>query len=133
MFYELNRNDVLKEYSDGIKNNFFFARANGSRIITDHKPKSNPEGPGLSQNVSGQKSNEVISLACFLGYAANKKIKLQKMQIYEVLWEQQDREVIDLTGFTKLLILASCGGDKKMLAPKNFIKLMDHMDIAKNQ
>ena len=50
-----------------------------------------------------------------------------------MLWEQEDKEKIDLTAFIKLLILASCGGEKKMLAPKNFIKLMDHLEIVKSE
>ena len=44
MFYELYRNDVIDEYSESIKSNFFFARANGSQIISQMSETKLPGG-----------------------------------------------------------------------------------------
>ena len=44
MFYDINKQVLIDEYAEGIKSNFFFARANSSQILSqmsELKPQTN--------------------------------------------------------------------------------------------
>jgi len=71
-----------------------------------------------------------IRLSDFLKYASGRKIKFKEHQVTEILRNEASKNEIGIASFIKLLILASCGGDRSKIAAKNFQKLMDHMDIG---
>ena len=49
----------------------------------------------------------------------------------EILRGESAHDNITFKSFIKLLILASCGGDRTKIGISNFKKLMQHMDIFK--
>ena len=49
----------------------------------------------------------------------------------EILRSESAHDNITFPSFIKLLILASCGGDKTKIGISNYKKLMHHMDIFK--
>ena len=51
----------------------------------------------------------------------------------EILREESKHDNISFISFIKLLILASCGGDRQKIGQSNFKKLMNHMDIERER
>lgn len=48
----------------------------------------------------------------------------------EICHGESDIEAIKFETFIKLLVLASCAGDRSKLGQKNFLKLLKHIRIA---
>ena len=72
-----------------------------------------------------------LNLRDFLKYAVTKKIKFKQHHIIDILRNDSEHDDISLKSFIKLLVLASCGGDRTKIGISNFKKLMTHMDITK--
>lgn len=49
----------------------------------------------------------------------------------DILRDESSKDDIKPISFVKLLILASCGGDRTKIGISNFKKLMSHMDIPR--
>ena len=60
-----------------------------------------------------------------------KKIKFKQHHVIDILRDESAHDNITFKSFVKLLILASCGGDRTKIGISNFRKLMAHMDIYK--
>ena len=103
---------MLSDYRDGLRTNFTFAQTISQQSI----------------NAYGQKP---LTLKDFLKYAVDKKIKFKQLQVIEILRNESEVSNIKFSSFIKLLILASCGGDRTKIGISNFKKLMNHMDIFK--
>lgn len=70
-----------------------------------------------------------LTLKDFLKYAVEKKVKYKQHNVVEILRDESSHTNITFASFVKLLILASCGGDRTKIGISNFKKLMNHMDI----
>lgn len=103
---------MIQDYKDGLRTNFAFAQA-------------------ISQSAINADGEKPLSLKDFLKYAVDKKIKFKQHQIIEILRDESPQSNISYKSFVKLLILASCGGDRTKIGISNFKKLMHHMDIFK--
>jgi len=103
---------MIKDFSGGVRTNFTFAQAISQSNI----------------DAAGQKP---LSLKDFLKYAVDKKIKFKQHHVIEILRGDSEHNNIKISSFVKLLILASCGGDRTKIGISNFKKLMHHMDIYK--
>ena len=96
---------------EGLCTEFAFAQAMSSKTV----------------NSKGQKP---LSLKSFLIYAKDiKYINLKQHQVIEILRGESKHDNISFPSFIKLLILASCGGNRSKIGIKNFKRLMAHMDI----
>jgi hypothetical protein len=67
-----------------------------------------------------------LSVASFIEFGLNKKIRFKVEQIAEVL---EGKSQMGFDEFVSLLVLASCGGEPTKLGLNNFSKLMMHMGI----
>lgn len=104
---------MIQDFRQSIRMNYAFAQANkiGELSADAQKP---------------------LSLRDFKAYAKMKKIKLKEHQIVAILEGESTHDNISFKSFIKLLILASCGGDRTKIGISNFKKLMNHMDIFKD-
>jgi hypothetical protein len=101
---------MIKDYSGGLRTNFAFAQA-------------------ISQSSIDADGQKPLTLKDFLKYAVDKKIKFKQHHVIEILRGESEHNNIKYYSFIKLLILASCGGDRTKIGISNFKKLMHHMDI----
>ena len=56
----------------------------------------------------------------FLKYAVEKKIRFKQNEIHAILSGDSEPDNISLQSFIKLLILASCAGDRTKIGIRNF-------------
>lgn len=112
-FYTIEERYMIQEYQDGIRTNYAYLQA-----LTQPEGQTN-EGPYM------------VAIKDFTKYSTEKKIKLKQHHVVEILRDESDQSNIQLISFIKLLILASCGGDRTKIGISNFKKLMKHMDIFK--
>lgn len=103
---------MIRDFDRGIRTNFQFAQAINQSQIDEDRQKP-------------------LSLKEFLKYAVDKKIKFRQHHVIEILRGESEHNNIKFVSFVKLLILASCGGDRTKIGISNFKKLMHHMDIFK--
>ena len=89
------------------------------------------KGCNMSKEAEKDDGVKPLSMQNFLKYAVSKKIKFKQNHIKEILRNESALDDISLKSFVKLLILASCGGDRTKIGISNFKKLMNHMDITK--
>lgn len=114
-FYAIEEKYALIKYRLGIEFNYEYACA-------------------LSNYTPGRESGvKRLPLTDFMKFAGEKKIKFKQHHIIEILRGDSDKNNISFMSFNKLLILASCGGDKTKIGMSNFKKLMKHMDIASKE
>jgi len=111
-FYIIEKKYMLTDYYDGIRTNYAFAQA-------------------MSQSGIDATQQKALSLKDFLKYAVDKKIKFKQHHVIDILRHESEHNNIKYISFVKLLILASCGGDRTKIGISNFKKLMHHMDIFK--
>lgn len=103
---------MIADYMGGLRTNFKFATA-------------------VSQSAMDASGGKQLTLKEFLKYATDKKIKFKQHHVVEILRGESEHNNILVQSFVKLLILASCGGDRTKIGLSNFKKLMSHMDIFK--
>lgn len=96
---------LIGEYLNDIKLNFAFACASTGKIIEDEK---------------------CLTVQEFIEYGLEKKIKFNRNHIDNVIGQET---VIREETFVRLLILASCAGERIKLGANNFRLLMEHMAI----
>lgn len=97
---------LIAEFSEDLKTQFIFACATSDQIMTGDE--------------------RTLSVASFLEFGLNKKIRFNEELLVEVL---DGKNVVGFEEFMNLLILASCGGERTKLGVNNFTKLMSHMGI----
>lgn len=85
----------------------------------------------MSQAAIDSDGSKPLSLKDFFKFATDKKIKFKQHNVIEILRGESEQSNIKFISFVKLLILASCGGDRTKIGISNFKKLMNHMDIFK--
>ena len=111
-FYIIEERYMLNDYKGGIRTNFAFAQA-------------------MSQAAIDADGTKPLSLKDFFKFATDKKIKFKQHHVIEILRGESEHHNVKFISFVKLLILASCGGDRTKIGISNFKKLMHHMDIFK--
>jgi len=111
-FFVIEEHYLIADFVQDMQTNYSFARA-----------MSKGETLGDGQKVLGLKD--------FLKYATEKKIKFKQHHVVEILRNDSLHSNISFQSFIKLLILASCGGDRTKIGVSNFKKLMNHMDMYK--
>ena len=89
------------------------------------------KGCAMSKEDKDDGSVKPLNMRDFLKYAVSKKIKFKQPHIVEILKNESENDDISQKSFIKLLVLASCGGDRTKIGISNFKKLMKHMDINK--
>ena len=111
-FYIIEESYMISDYWEGIRAEWL-------------------KGCALSKEPEKDDGVKPLSMQSFLKYAVSKKIKFKQHHIKEILKGDSELDDINLKSFVKLLILASCGGDRTKIGISNFKKLMNHMDISK--
>lgn len=109
-FYVIEESYMISDYWDGIKEEWI-------------------KGCAMSKEEEKDDGLKPLNVRDFLKYAVNKKIKFKQPHIVEILRNESEHHDISLKSFIKLLVLASCGGDRSKIGISNFKKLMKHMDI----
>lgn len=84
----------------------------------------------MSSKTVNHKGQKPLTLKGMLVYGTKIKfIHLKQHNCIEILRNESKHNNITFPSFIKLLILASCGGDRSKIGIKNFKRLMNHMDI----
>lgn len=111
-FYVIEESYMISDYWEGIKVEWL-------------------KGCAMSKEEEKPDGVKPLNLRDFLKYAVSKKIKFKQHHIVDILRNDSENHDMSLKSFIKLLVLASCGGDRTKIGISNFKKLMNHMDIAK--
>ena len=89
------------------------------------------KGKAMSKDEANANGYKPLGLREFLKYAVTKKIKFKQHHIVDILRDESEHHDVSQKSFIKLMVLASCGGDRTKIGISNFKKLMNHMDISK--